>query len=907
MWRSGLILIENMGQDNPVIFTAPDLLRTKLAIPSARTELVTRPRLSEKLDTGLGQSLSLICAPAGFGKTTLLSNWISSETGRTLPLAWLSLDEDDNEPGRFLSYLICALAKVVSIEAEELLALLYTAQPPPPKVILTALISRLETLPERFALALDDYHLITSRPIHEALAFLLEHLPAQMHLILISREDPPLPLARLRGRSELAEIRTDDLRFTSEEAGQFLSQMLGIALSTEQVRDLEERTEGWIAGLQLAALAMKGREDVAGFIAAFTGSHRYILDYLTEEVLNRQPKQVQAFLLETSVLSRLCGPLCDAVTNRNDGQQMLERIERENLFLILLDDERNWYRYHHLFSDMLRNRLRQTRGSSELEDLHRRASQWLASAELIDECVSHAVAARDFEFAANVLEESGSRYFVESWGNFGTKWAAQIPDTVMIQHPLLALNIGMWHGYLGRAALAQQYVDRARTGLEGLSLPEAETDELLGYADTIEALSATINYDTERAMKATERALQRLPERQIRLRGTALLVKGYVYQREQRFDEAQVIYAQVIDIGQELSDLNLTTRAMIHNSEVALMQGHLRIAEVAYHSIIGLVVDAKQEHMLNVGIVYGELGVIQLEQNQLEAAANSALLCIERCDYVIPYYALVGYAVLARVYRLSGDMAACQQAAWHIHDILENYPNVPARIFVLFVTHLWIKDSLFADCRRFLMEQRKRATSAFETEMLQLIAIGLLIEESTDAALTEAFSMLEALRSILTKADSLTCWLDMLILESLALDAAQRPDAAFDCLNEALEIAEPEGFVRIFVDRGDSMARLLRYSLRKSWHADYIETLLAAFDPTAEGYVATSESDYEALSEREIEVLLLVADGASNREIAEQLFISIGTVKKHINNMFLKLDAHSRTQATAIARDLNLL
>ena len=776
-----------------------------------------------------------------------------------------------------------------------------------PRSILSALISRLETLPRRFALALDDYHLITSRPVHEALAFLLEHLPAQMHLILISREDPPLPLARLRGRSQLAEIRADDLRFTPAEAGQFMGQMLGIALSTEQVQDLEERTEGWIAGLQLAALAMKGREDVAGFIAAFTGSHRYILDYLTEEVLNRQPEHVQAFLLETSILNRLCGPLCDAVTNRDDGQQMLEQIERENLFLILLDDERYWYRYHHLFSDMLRSRLRQTRASSELEDLHGRASQWLASAELIDECVSHAVTARDFELAANVLEDSGSRYFVESWGNLGTKWAAQIPDTVMIQHPLLALNIGMWHGYLGRAALAQQYVDSARTGLDSLSLPEAETDELLGYADTIEALSATINYDTERAMTATERALQRLPEHQIRLRGTALLVKGYVYQRERRFDETHAIYAQVIDIGQELRDLNLTTRAMIHNSEVALMQGHLRTAEAAYHSIIDLAVDAKQEHMLNVGIAYGELGVIQLEQNQLEVAANSARLCVERCDPLIPYYALVGHAVLARVYRLTRDTAACQQAVQHIQAILENYPTVPARIFVLFVTHLWVKDPLFAECRRFLIEQRKRETSAFETEMLQLITIGLLIEEATDAALTETFALLEALRPILTKTDSLTCWLDMLILETLALDAAHRPDAAFDCLDEALELAEPEGFVRIFVDRGDSMAHFLRYCLPKSRHPDYIETLLAAFESTAEVYAATSESDYEALSEREIEVLRLVADGASNREIAEQLFISIGTVKKHINNMFLKLDAHSRTQATAIARDLNLL
>ena len=296
-----------------MVASASDLLQTKLAIPPARTELISRPRLIEQFNDALSHPLTLICAPAGFGKTTLLSEWFSSETGLSTAVAWLSLDTDDNDPGRFLTYLVYALAGIGDIDSEGLLFLLQSSQPPP-KVILTALLSRLEAFPGRFVLVLDDYHLITTPLIHEGLVFLFEHLPAQMHLILTSREDPSLPLSRLRGQGQLAEIRADSLRFTLEEAAQFLHRVLGMHLSQEQVAELGARTEGWIAGLQLAALAMKGRDDLNAFISAFTGSHRYILDYLTEEVLSRQPEQIQNFLLQTSILNRLCGPLCDVVT-----------------------------------------------------------------------------------------------------------------------------------------------------------------------------------------------------------------------------------------------------------------------------------------------------------------------------------------------------------------------------------------------------------------------------------------------------------------------------------------------------------------------------------------------------------------------------------------------------------------
>jgi LuxR family maltose regulon positive regulatory protein len=893
-----------------MVVPASGLLQTKLTPPPARADLVLRPRLTQQFSASLERSLTIVCAPAGYGKTSLLGEWLASEAGRAVQVAWLSLDEDDNDSAHFLSYLVSALASVSDINAGELLSLLQSPQPPSPKVIVTALISRLEASPKRFALVLDDYHLISTQSIHEAVVYLLDHLPLRMCLVIVSREDPPFPLARWRGRGQLVEIRADDLRFTPEEAGQFLGQMVGVHLSAKQVRELEARTEGWIAGLQLAALAMKGRADVSGFISAFTGSHRFILDYLTEEVLSRQPETLQTFLLQTSILNRLSGPLCDAVTDGTGGQAMLEQIEHGNLFLIALDNERSWYRYHHLFADVLRNRLSQ----AQRGELHRRASRWLARENLVDEAVSHAIAAADFELAASIMERSGTRYFVEGWGNYGMKWVAHIPDEVISRHPLLALNTGMWHGYLGRAALAQNYVQTARIGLNNLTLSESEGEELFGYADTIEALSATINYNTQQAITAAESALQHLPEHHVRLRGTALLVKGYVLQRERRLEEAMTIYAQVIEIGQELHDFNLTSRAMIHRAEICLMQGQLNAAESAYRAILRKAIEENQEHLLNVGIAYGELAIIQFEQNQLESAAHSAALCVERCDHLIPYYALVGYAVLARVHRLLGDEDACQRAVQSIRSILENFPSVPARIYVLFVTRLWARDDLFTPFRQFLMQQRNQPISSFEAELLQLVAINSLVEQVTDSTLHEAFSLLEALEPKLSASGSLACWLEMLILKALALDAAHRTTEALMCLERALELAEPEGFFRIFIDQGQAMARLLRAGQAKIRRRTYIEALLAAFPSLESERTSISPSGqsdgafgYEALSEREVEVLRLIVEGASNREIAQQLVVSLGTVKKHINNIFLKLDAHSRTQAIAIARKQNLL
>ena len=376
------------------------ILATKLYIPLPRTNVVLRPRLIERLNEGLHRKLTLISASAGFGKTTLVSEWVA---GCERPVAWLSLDEGDNDPTRFLTYLVAALQTIAPNIGEGVVGALQSPQPPPTESILTALLNEIAALPDKFVLVLDDYHVIDAKPIDDALTFLLEHLPPQMHLVITTREDPQLPLARLRARGHLTELRAADLRFTPAEAAAFLNQVMGLDLSAEDIAALETRTEGWIAGLQLAALSMQGREDVPGFIRAFAGDNRYIVDYLVEEVLQRQPDHVRSFLLQTAILDRLNGPLCDAVTGQEEGNARLEALERGNFFVVPLDDKRHWYRYHHLFADVLSAHL-MAEQPDQVATLHRRASEWYEQNGSAADAIRHALAAEDFARAADLVE-----------------------------------------------------------------------------------------------------------------------------------------------------------------------------------------------------------------------------------------------------------------------------------------------------------------------------------------------------------------------------------------------------------------------------------------------------------------------------------------------------------------------
>ena len=555
---------------------ATPLLTTKLYIPPVRPELVPRPRLTERLNAGLQRKLTLVSAPAGFGKTTLLSEWMHSrgEVTSPLPVAWVSLDKGDNDPARFWAYFVAALQTIPSLSAaavgQSVLVTLQTPQSSPIESLLTGLINEIAETQDPpsagslrrslsraqprgsgqaghgFALVLDDFHLITEQQIHDGLTFLVDNLPPQMHLILSSRADPPWPLARLRARGEMTELRTGDLRFAPEEAAAFLNDVMGLNISPEDVTALEARTEGWIAGLQMAALSMRGRKDVSGFIKAFSGSHRFILDYLVEEVLDRQSSDIQEFLLKTSILERMTAPLCDAMTGRDDSQPILAQLEQANLFLVALDDERRWYRYHHLFADVLSQCLRD-KESELIPELHRRAAEWYEQNGLIDEAIEHTLAAEDFERVACLIEQRAMHMFIH--GEMATllKWLEVLPDDLIPERPWLCI-FHAWALHLGvRAGVVEPRLKDAERALEKRALPEAEVHHMLSHIATIRALEALVKEDVPRAKELAHQALKYRPEENF-VRGLSAQVMGWASRlsgdlaaAQQAFTEARAL------------------------------------------------------------------------------------------------------------------------------------------------------------------------------------------------------------------------------------------------------------------------------------------------------------------------------------------------------------------------------
>ena len=531
------------------------ILATKLYLPRLRPNVVSRPRLIERLNEGLHRKLTLIAAPAGFGKTTLVSAWVE---GIERPTAWLSLDEGDNDPTRFLTYLVAALQTIAANIGEGVLGVLQSPQPPPPEAILTALLNEITTLPDNFVLVLDDYHVIDAQAVDIALTYLVEHLPPQMHLVIATREDPQLPLARLRARSQLTELRAADLRFTASEASAFLSQVMGLSLSAEDIAALEDHTEGWIAGLQLAALSMQGHQDVPGFIQAFAGDHRYIVDYLVEEVLERQPEPVRSFLLQTSILDRLHGPLCDAVTGQEGGNARLEALERGNFFVVPLDDKRHWYRYHHLFAEVLSAHLLAEQ-PDQVATLHRRASAWYEQHGSVADAIRHALAAEDFGRAADLVELA-----VPAMGRSRQEatvlgWLKALPDELVRARPVLSVHYagalllnGELEGVEARLRDAEQWLD-TKTDMGELALTSSaelvvvDEEEFRGLAGNIAVYRAAIALalgDVANTMKYARRALDLVPEDDDHWRGSAAGFLGLAYWTSGDLEAAHRSYAE---------------------------------------------------------------------------------------------------------------------------------------------------------------------------------------------------------------------------------------------------------------------------------------------------------------------------------------------------------------------------
>ena len=884
------------------------ILTTKLYIPPPRANLVPRPRLVKHLNEGLssGRKLTLISASAGFGKTTLVSEWVA---GFKRPVAWLSLDEGDNDPTRFLTYIVAALQTIAANIGAGVLRALQSPQPPPIESILTALLNEITTIPDHFILVLDDYHVIDSKPVDEALAFLLEHLPPQMHLVIATREDPHLPLARLRARGQLTELRAADLRFTPAEAAEFLNQVMGLNLSAEDITALENRTEGWIAGLQLAALSMQGHQDAASFIKSFTGSHHFVLDYLIEEVLEQQSESVQAFLLRTSILDRMCGPLCDAVlpAPSASGQETLEYLEHTNLFIVPLDNERRWYRYHHLFGDLLRQRLGKPK---EFAEFHLRASQWHEENGDLGAAFHHAIAAGDFVRAAGLAEAAwqGMNESFQSAAWLG--WVKKLPDKLIRTRPVLCTQIAQAFTDTGELEASELRLQDAEQCLDGSELAnEAQLKPLPAMIALTRAYNAQVQGDPAATVKYAELALQLIPEDDFDRRARATTILDVIHWASGNLESA------IRGIGDSMERLTrLGNHVMVVASAFAVADllvglGSLSEAERTYQDALQVSIqhgpeaeDITAHHHLGLSMIYRQRGDDTLATHHLKRAAELGLQTT-----------LVDW-----LYRWHVAQAQLREAAGDLETALALLDEAKRVYIQTLVPDLRPIAALKA--RIYLRQGRPDKARAWAAERGLSLAdeVSYLheFEHLTLARLEIANPLVNGLLARLLQAAEEQkrrgSALDILLVQALAHEAQDHRPQALAALERALALAEPEGYVRIFVDEGEAMRLLIEEQSRNQDHplSSYADKLLAAFtEPAAapESAVIHQESDMiEPLSERELEVLKLLRSELSGPEIAQQLIVSLNTLRTHTKSIFNKLGVNSRRAAIRRAEELDL-
>lgn len=967
------------------------VLATKLHVPSPRPGVVARPRLLARLDAGARKKLTLISAPAGFGKTTLVSEWIAerargsgSDPGGSEPdgddtrggraVAWLSLDARDNDVGRFLTYLVAALRSVapeVGTGAEDALR---AAQAPAAEPLLTSLLNDVAELEGEVVLVLDDYHAIETEAVDDAVAFLIEHLPGQMHLLVTTREDPDLPLARMRVRDHMVEIRASDLRFTAEESAAFLNEVMDLGLSADDVAALDTRTEGWIAGLQLAALSMQGRDDASSFIRAFAGDHRYVVDYLVEEVLARQPERVRSFLLRTSVLERLCGSLCDAVTGQEGGGALLETLERGNLFLIPLDDRRRWFRYHHLFADVLRAHLADE--SPELVPLlHARASVWYEADGALDDAVRHALAGEDFGRAADFVEKLGPELRGSYRNATLLAWLRAIPDRVLRTRPVLSVEYARASTEVGDFEVGEARLQDAEAWLEAATSkagrqaadempnqdeapgvpPAPDTTgpaavggalrEVAAKIATARTFLAQAQGDVVRTVSHAGRALELLSPDDVFERGVIGSLLGLAHWTNGALEDAHRSLKAGLDGIRDAGNVMVAVGAQYMLADVRVAQGRLSDAMATYERALRLAAEQPEPVVLGTANLHLGWSEILFERGERQAAAWH----LERSE------ALGEPATLPDTrYRWCLAHAELREDAGDLRgalDLLEEaerlyYPTpIPdvrpiaarkARIQLLLGD---VDDVMtWAEERGLSVDDEPSYLREFELMTLARASIARYVRDRRAQDLRDANALLQRLLGAAEAGERTASVIEVLLLMTVAQLAGENEGGAQAALERALRLAAPEGYVRCFVREGRTMAGALERlrargfashtsspvaarpeapiegAAEASVEARYLQRLLAAFSlaaeaPTARKATALASEDglLEPLSERELEVLRLIADGLSNQEIANRLFRALPTVKGYNRAIFEKLQVERRTEAIARARQLGLL
>jgi len=912
--------------------------------------VVSRPRLLERLNEGLHRNLTLISAPAGFGKTTLVSAWVEGIERPRARTAWLSLDEGENDPARFLAYLVAALQTIAAHIGEGVLGMLQSSQPPPPEAMLTALLNEITTLPDNFVLVLDDYHVIDAKAVDQALTYLVEHLPPQMHLVIATREDPQLPLARLRARGHLTELRAADLRFTASEAAEFLTQVMGLSLSAADIAALEDHTEGWIAGLQLAALSMQGHQDVPGFIRAFAGDHRYIVDYLVEEVLQRQPEPVRSFLLQTAILDRLSGPLCDAVTGQEEGNARLEALERGNFFVVALDDKRHWYRYHHLFAEVLSAHL-MAEQPDQVSTLHQRASEWYEHHGSAADAIRHALAAQDFARTADLVELAVPAMRRSRQEATVLGWLKALPDELVHCRPVLSVDYagallasGQLEGVEARLRDAERWLDTTADKTELALAPaaemvvvdEAEFRRLPGSIAVYRAGQAQARGEVANTMKYARQALDLVPEDDHLRRGSAAGLLGLAYWTSGDLEAAHRSYTDCMVRVQMAGHISDAIGCSIALADIRMAQGRLREAMSTYERGLQLATEQGAHVLRGAADMHVGMSELYRERNDLHAATQHLLRSKELGELAgLPQNRYRWRVAMARIREAQGDLDGALDLLGEAERLYVSdfFPNV--RPVATWKTRVWVAQGRLGEALDWVREQGLSVSDdlsylrEFEHTTLARVLLAWYQSDRADRSLREAMGLLERLLQAAEEGERTGSVIEILVLQALAHQTQGDIPATLMPLQQALSLAEPEGYVRIFVDEGPPMAVLLAKLHERSRKRPraastnvplaYIERLLALLrgERVQEGPSPAATSSPSAptpaqplldpLTERELEVLRLIAAGLSNREIAARLVLALSTVKSYVNTIYSKLQVESRTQVVARARALHLL
>ncbi len=898
-----------------------DLLYTRLRPPPVREKQVVRFRLLERLAAALRQRLTLVCAPAGYGKTTLLSQWVERLPG---PAGWVSLDRGDNDLAQFLRYLLAAIQRIDPGVGALIPRML---QPPRPLSISAAwivLINDLAASHKEFILILDDYQEIENPAVHQALEYLIEHTPANLHWIVAARSDPPINLPQLRARGQLLELRAAELCFTGEDARLFFQDRMGMPLTEREVAALVQKAEGWAAGLQIAAILLQNQPDLPGAVQAFTGSHRYILDYFAREVIERLPGSTQEFLCQTAILDHLEASLCDAVTGRSDSRQILEQLDREDYFIVPLDAGRRWYRCHRLMVEAFR---RKTEGlePAQLAGLHQRAGAWYAAQGMIDAAIEHAFKAGDLDRAAEWIEAGAETILKRSQVAKLLEWLESLSEEQIRRRPRLNTAYAWALLLKGGSPRAVQARLEASAGLAADAGAGADAEAGAGAEETvIRALIATLSGDVRQGFACSQRALAELPAAQIFLRSVAYenLGMGYVIQGD--IQSAIQAFKESIALARDSGNTMFAVASLSNLGGLYLIQGQLKFAEAVYRQALELATTQFGRRLPVACRALLGLSEIAREWNNLAQARELLEEAVQLSQQYSETGELVMVLSLARVLQEQGHVeealtllqkaqaSAIQRTATPIND----------RLVEAALARLWLRQgnltaaAEWAARRGFDPDLSAQALPLPDARAIPydlragewlLYARLQLAQNRPEAALnTLAAPLSEATQQGRTRRLH-----EILVLMALAYQLAGSVDRALDALERSLKLAEPEGYARVYIDEGPPMIGLLREAARRGIQKAYCHRLLSAFPPEDRGPQRASGAGQaglvEPLSERELEVLRLLAEGCTNREVGERLVISLSTVKGHISNIIGKLDARNRTEAVARARQLGIL